>query len=429
MSRAAAAMSADAAPLAADLRTISVVSLAHGLSHYVHLLLPPLFPAFVREFALSYAELGLLVSVFFVVSGIGQATAGFVVDRFGARPVLYAALACFVVAALLAAAAQGYTGLMAAAALAGLGNAPFHPVDFTILNKRVSTPRLGHAFSMHGISGNLGWAAAPAFLIGMAELWGSWRAGYVGTALLALAVLLLVVRHREALDDRAVERAAAAAAAAGEGTPAGPGGDAQRATGTHPLAFLRSPSLWLCFVFFFSTTVTLSAIQGFAGPALGRMYAMPLAAMASVVTGFMLFGALGMAVGGFLTTRVPRLEATIGVALLAAALLLLLAASGWLGGAAAAFVVALAGFGTGIAAPSRDLLIRSAAPPGATGRVYGTVYSGVDVGFAVGAPIFGHLLDQHAPAGVLAGAALPLVVGVGLAALVAGRVRRAPARA
>ena len=159
-------MTAPTASLRDDARTIGLIGLAHGTSHFFHMLLPPLFPLFIRDFGLSYAELGLLVSTFFVVSGIGQALAGFLVDRVGARPVLFAALSCFVLAALAAATAQGYAGLMAAAALAGVGNSPFHPVDFTILNKRVSQPRLGHAFSVHGISGNLGWAVAPVFMTG-----------------------------------------------------------------------------------------------------------------------------------------------------------------------------------------------------------------------------------------------------------------------
>ena len=100
--------------------TIGLIGLAHGTSHFFHMLLPPLFPAFIREFGFSYSELGLLVTLFFTISGIGQATAGFVVDRIGARPVLFAALGCFVAAGLAAALAQGYTGLMLAAALAGL---------------------------------------------------------------------------------------------------------------------------------------------------------------------------------------------------------------------------------------------------------------------------------------------------------------------
>ncbi|MFX8258222.1 hypothetical protein ABTL23_19660, partial [Acinetobacter baumannii] len=82
---------------------------------------------------------------------------------------------CFALASVAAGLAQGFGGLVLAAALAGLGNAPFHPADFTILNKRVSAPRLGHAFSVHGISGNLGWAVAPVFLIGIAEASGNWR--------------------------------------------------------------------------------------------------------------------------------------------------------------------------------------------------------------------------------------------------------------
>ena len=171
MSSATAGIAVDARR---DFTIIGLIGLAHGTSHFFHMLLPPLFPAFIRDFGLSYSELGLLVTLFFVISGIGQALAGFLVDRIGARPVLFAALSCFVLASIAAATAQGYAGLMVAAALAGLGNSPFHPADFTILNKRVSAPRLGHAFSVHGITGNLGWACAPVFTIGLTEATGSW---------------------------------------------------------------------------------------------------------------------------------------------------------------------------------------------------------------------------------------------------------------
>lgn len=75
-----------------DATTIGLIGLAHGTSHFHHMLLPPLFPLFIRDFGLSYAQLGLLVTLFFVISGVGQALAGFVVDRFGARPVLFAGL-------------------------------------------------------------------------------------------------------------------------------------------------------------------------------------------------------------------------------------------------------------------------------------------------------------------------------------------------
>jgi MFS family permease len=410
-----------AVPLARDARVIGVVAVAHGTSHFFHLLLPPLFPEFIREFGLSYSELGLLVSLFFLVSSIGQALSGFLVDRVGARTVLYGALACFVMAALTAASAQGQGGLIAAALLAGLGNSPFHPVDFTILNKRVSTARIGHAFSVHGISGNLGWAAAPAFLIGLTTFSGSWRVACIGAALWALAVLVLVALHHEWLDDRAALRDDAPAGRGGAGAPAGAGGakvSAAAAPADHPLAFLKLPTLWVCFIFFFCSTVALSAIQGFSAPALQRLYDLPLSAAASVLTGFMLAGAAGMIVGGFLLHRVPRLEWTIGVAMSGSAVLMLVVATGWLPGTMAAVVAALAGFGTGVAGPSRDMLIRQAAPPGATGRVYGTVYAGFDVGFTLGAPVFGWLLDHGHPSAVFAGAALAWLTGIAAASWV-----------
>ena len=118
-----------------DATVIGLVSLAHASSHFAHLLLPLMFPKFIETFGFSYSELGLLMSVFFVVSGVGQASAGFLVDRLGARPVMYFALGALALAAITASFAQSYGGLMVAAALFGVGNASFHPVDFTILNK------------------------------------------------------------------------------------------------------------------------------------------------------------------------------------------------------------------------------------------------------------------------------------------------------
>ncbi len=398
----------------ADVRTITLVGLAHGTSHFFHMLLPPLFPLFIRDFGVSYAELGLLVTLFFAISGIGQALSGFLVDRVGARPVLFAALSCFVLAALAGALAQGYSGLMIATAFAGLGNSPFHPVDFTILNKRVSQPRLGHAFSAHGISGNLGWAVAPIFMLGLTGLTGSWRWALAGAGLWALALLLLLSWQREAINDRAGAQVHDAASKLGPATGA--------VAAEHPLAFLRLPSVWLCFSFFFWSTCALSAMQSFAGPALGRMYGLPLSVTAYVVTGYMVCGAIGMLLGGFLAGRATHLERVIGLCLTGAAAMLALVGSGWLPAGAAVVVASLAGVGTGLAGPSRDMLIKRASPPGATGRVYGTVYSGLDLGFALAAPVFGALLDHGAAGGVYLGAAATLLMGVMSAGLIGMRV-------
>ncbi|MFM2067335.1 MAG: hypothetical protein RLZZ584_2244 [Pseudomonadota bacterium] len=392
-----------------DAATISLVGLAHATSHFHHLLLAPLFPWFITSYGLSYAQLGLLVTVFFVISGVGQALSGFLVDRVGARPVLYAALVCFCLASLSAAAAQGYGGLILASALAGLGNAPFHPVDFTILNRRVTSSRLGHAFSVHGITGNLGWAAAPLVMTGLVTATGSLSLAYCCVAGLSLLVLLVMVLKRDMLDDRRPARAPAPAANA----PAAPA--APQAT----FAFLALPGVWLCFAFLFFSTCALAAVQGFAGPALQSLSGLATAMAALVVTGYTACSALGMLAGGFLLARLASAERLISAALVGAAVLLLLIATGWVPGVAALALASLAGLGTGLAGPSRDMLIRRAAPPGATGRVYGIVYSGLDLGFALAAPLFGWLLDAGMPAAIFVGAALALLAAVASAWLIA----------
>ncbi len=414
-----------------EVETISLVGVAHGTSHFFHLLLPPLFPMLAADYGFSYAELGLLVTVFFVISGVGQALAGFVVDRVGAWPVLMGAMGCFALAALAAAGAQGYAGFMLAAALAGVGNAPFHPADFSILNQRVSPGRLGHAFSVHGISGNLGWAAAPLVIAGVAVGSGSWRWAMVACALWAVMVAGLLWWRASALRPQGVANAAnespkatgnARTAKAAANSPAN--GAAAAPTGA--LAFLRLPSVWVCFLFFFWTTCSLTAVQSFVSPAMSRLYEQPLTWLAMMVTGYMVASAVGMVIGGFVVKSSPRLERNIGLALSAAAVMLLLAGSGWLPALASGALVALAGLGTGLAGPSRDMLIRQAAPPGATGRVYGAVYSGLDVGFAVSAPVFGWMLDHGQSSSVFVGSALALVLGVASAAWVG---RRLPVKA
>lgn len=386
--------------------TIALVGLAHGISHMHHLLLVPLFPIFLKDFGLSYTELGMLVTVFFTVSGIGQALAGFVVDRLGPLPVLWGSLLCFLLASAAAGAAHSHAGLILAAALAGLGNASFHPIDFSILNQRVPHQRLGQAFAVHGITGNLGWAIAPVLLLGITQLTGHWRMAYVATAALTLCVIVLLwvyQRYLHTESQHAVATKAATHATSHATSSTKP---------DHPLAFLKIPAVWMCFAFFFWTTAAFGAIQSFASPAISHLYGMPVTTTAMVVTAFMLFGIGGILVGGWAIGRIQQFDAIITAALLLAAVLLALAGSGWVGGWGALALTSMAGFGVGMAGPSRDMLVKQSAPVGATGRVYGLVYSGLDLGFALSAPVFGALLDRGWDASVFWGAALLLVVGV-----------------
>src|SRR5881396_1228331 len=162
-----------------DATVISVVGFAHGTSHFFQLMLPPLFPWLMSAYSLSYTHIGTLMTVFYVVSGTGQAFAGFLVDRWGAHRVLCLGVALLACSGILVAAAPGLWGLYLAALVAGMGNSVFHPADFALLNHCVSQPRLGHAFSVHGLSGNLGWALGPLVMTTAATAFGWRTAGFV----------------------------------------------------------------------------------------------------------------------------------------------------------------------------------------------------------------------------------------------------------
>jgi len=423
MSAAAVAHSASPAPheRRRDGEVIALVGLAHGTSHFFHLLLPPLFPWLMPQFGLSFTEAGFLVTVFFVVSGVGQALAGFVVDRVGARPVLFAGVATLATSALVLAAADSYAGLIAAAAVAGLGNSIFHPADFTLLNRRVSPVRLGHAFSVHGIAGNLGWALAPVFMATLAAL-AHWRVAALAAAAVGAGVLALLLLRHASLRDR---ESATSVAAAAE-----PGG--VRAAAADRLAFLRSATVWWCFVFFFLVTSAFGILQSFAPSILGAVYGLPLALATAGLTAYLLGGAAGMVAGGFIAARGDHSERVIAWALAGAALMAVLLASGSIVPWLVLPVMVAMGFGAGVAGPSRDLLVRKAATAqfgkAAFGRVYGFVYSGLDLGLALSPLIFGPLLDRGRFTVALAAVALLQIMALAVALRVGARAGAEQAR-
>lgn len=397
-------MSSAQAVFRRDAQVIGLVGLAHGTSHFYHLALAPLFPWLKDAFALSYSELGLLMTVFFIVSGTGQALAGFVVDRFGALPVLLSGIGLLGLSAIGLAACQNYPMLLFFAGLSGLGNSVFHPADFTLLNRRVTTPRLGHAFSAHGLAGALGWAIAPVFMAGLATLFG-WQVALFAASSVALVVFTVLFAFREMLDPKEVSESVA------------------RRAHTHShvgaLGFLRLPAVWMCFAFFLISALSFGGIQSFAPSALRDLYSVHFTFATGCITAYMLASAAGLIAGGFIATRTVNHDRVIAVAFGASGLLAALVASGAIPTWLLMAVLGGVGFGAGIAGPSRDLLVRAASPRNATGRVYGVVYSGLDVGLSFAPLFFGALMDASRPGwvfvmiGVFQVAALAAAIGVG----------------
>ncbi len=363
-----------------DAELIGLVGLAHGTSHFFHLMLPPLFPWLMKDFDLSYTDVGLLTTTFFVISGVGQALAGFIVDRIGAERVLFFGIGALALSGIVLGLSNSYPMLLLTAAVAGVGNSIFHPADFTLLNQRVTHSRLGHAFSVHGLSGSLGWAAAPVFMAGTASLAG-WHAAGLAAATVGAVVWTLLWTRRRALAP-AADEIVVSHARSDDPAP------------TTQLAFLSSGAVWLCFGFFFLTTAAFGILQNYAPAILSEVYGVSLVFASGGLTAYLLGSGAGMVAGGFLA---PRGDRVVAAALGFAAVMAMLLASGAMAPLTLWPLMAALGFGVGVAGPARDLLVRRAATSrfGKTsfGRVYGFVYSGLDTGLAVSPVLFGPLLD------------------------------------
>ncbi len=389
---------APAAPtLKQDATVISLVGFAHGTSHFFHLMLPSLFLWFMPEFGLGYAAVGMLATVFYTISGIGQALAGIWVDRYGAHKVLCAGVTLLTLSGIAVALSTSFNGLLFAALLAGMGNCIFHPADFALLNHRVSGGRLGHAFSTHGICGNIGWAVAPLFMTTLATAY-SWRAAGLGAALFGALALSLLIWKRDLLQYSLHSQS----------QQAGPRASAW--------TFLQTRMVWYAFSFFFFVTFGFGAVQNFAPSLLHDLYGLSLLTAASALSIYLVGGSMGLLVGGFLAKPGRSYESTVAAALAGGAVLALALASQMVPAALVVPIMALTGFVLGMAGPSRDLLVRQATKArlgeAAFGRVYGMVYSGLDVGLALAPLAFGMLLDRHLPQWVFVGFAFSLVFAI-----------------
>jgi MFS transporter, FSR family, fosmidomycin resistance protein len=377
-----------------DVKVIGVVGSAHALSHFFQLVLPPLFPLLRAEFGVSYATLGALVSVFYIASGVCQFGAGFAVDRFGARPVLLGGIALLAGGALLAGLVPGVYWLFPLVAIMGIGNGVFHPADFAVLNANVNTRRLGHAYSVHGIGGSLGYALAPVVSYGLGSALG-WRTALLIMGTVGGIALGVLATQRHALRSRA------------HGAPP-PQHTLRGSLGL----FLQMPIL-LCFAYFCVLTIATIGIQTFAGTALNAAYGIPLSLATSAITAYLLGSTTGILAGGFLaanTTRHDRVAAT-GLGVGASLVLLIALAPGVAQWAIA--LLAATGFALGATGPSRDMIVRGATPPGASGRVYGFVYSGLDLGATLSPVAMGVMLDHGSPRAVFATIAAFLFLAIG----------------
>ena len=403
-------MLASAPALRQDVRVIGLVASAHALSHFYQLVIAVLFPLIKDDLGVSYAALGATVALFYTVSGVCQTLAGFAVDRYGARRVLFTGLALCSAGVLLAGVSRSYEMLVVAALVAGVGNSVFHPADFAILNARVNPRRLGYAFSFHGVGGNLGWALAPVFSYGVSALYG-WHVALMCAAALGPAMIALLLANGEAI------------AVAGRSTVQG----AKKAGLSDDVRVLLTLPVVMCFLYFLLLSVAFTGVQIFGVTSIVSLYQVPVALASAALTAYLLASAAGVLFGGWVATRAARHDLVAACGLLAGGLAVLTMAFAPLPHWAIAPVLAFAGFSTGMTGPSRDLLVRSATPPGSAGKVYGFVYSGLDVGSMATPVFYGWLIDRGMAQAVFIAVFFATLLTIATVLQLPGQARRARA--
>jgi FSR family fosmidomycin resistance protein-like MFS transporter len=368
-------------PRSAETRLVYSICFAHFVSHYYILLLAPLF-IFIREdFGVTYTELGLALTAFNVVSTVGQTPVGFLVDRWNARYMLVAGLLVGAAAFAIAGLVNSFWVFVAMFAVAGLGNTVYHPADYALLGRHVPFERAGRVFSYHTFAGMLGNAAAPATLVYLYAVMG-WRGAFLCAAALGVVAALVVF-----LTDEPAVPVKAAARKADE--PAEATADGWK--------LLLSAPILANLVFFILLSMSGGGLYNYLVATLGALHGTPATVANSALTGLLAMSAIGVLVGGQLTSFTARYGLITAFGLMCTATVCVLVGLIDFPAMVLIALMSTVGFCAGLTMPSRDMIVRAVTPRSAYGRVFGFVTTGFHLAGIVSPIIFGQMLDRGHP--------------------------------
>jgi len=381
-----------------SLRTLAAISTAHWVSHFHLLVLPMLFPFLKEQLGVGYIDLGFALTVFAVISGLTQAPMGYLADHIGARKVLLMGLTLGGFALIMLGLHLSYPWLIASAVLLGLANSVYHPADYAILSAHMDEARMGRAFSIHTFAGFLGGAVAPAIVAALVATTGGHGALIVAGTVGPLVALLLIV----------------------VGIPDASAADRRIAGARAPRQSIVTPALIVLTIFFMLLSLSNAGIGNFGIVALMSGYGAAYSTANIALTAFLGFSAIGVLAGGFLADRTHRHGQVAAACFAVNAVIVFVIATITLPSLLLTAAMAAAGFLGGVIAPSRDMLVRNAAPAGAAGRAFGIVSTGFNLGGIVSPLLFGWIMDQNLPHWVF-GASVVFMILTVLLALVTDR--------
>jgi MFS family permease len=380
------------------LRTLSLISTAHWVSHYYLLVLPMLFPFLKQQLGVGYIDLGFALTVSAVVSALTQAPLGYIVDHFGARKILLLGLILHGAAFILLAFHLTYSWLIACAVLIGIANSVYHPADYAILSEHMDNARMGRAYSIHTFAGFLGGAVAPAIVAALVTTIGGVGALIASGAMALLIALLLIAM----------------------GVPDTGAKHSQDGAAKPAKASVITPALMMLTIFFMLLGLSSAGISTFGVVALMNGYGESFSTANIALTAFLGSSAVGVLFGGFLADRTHRHGQVAAACFAIEAGIVILIATVRLPPVLLVSTMTAAGFLGGVIAPSRDMLVRSAAPAGAAGRAFGLVSTGFNFSGILSPLLFGWIMDQNMPALVF-GASAGFMVATVLLALCTDR--------
>lgn len=355
-------------------RVLGVISTVHWVSHFHIFVLPMLFPFLKEQLGVGYVELGLSLTVFAIVSGLTQAPIGYLVDHLGARIILLLGMTLGGLALIVLGLHLTYPSLLACAALLGLANSVYHPGNYAILSEHMDEARMGRAYSIHTFAGFLGGAMAPPIIAALVATIGGQGALVVAGAVgpvVAILALLAGTPDAGALRDESGARA--------------------------PKISVLTPAIIILTVFFTLLSLSTSGINSFTVVALMSGYATSFSTANVALTAFLGASAVGVLAGGYLADRTQRHGHIAAVCFGATTVIVLLIATTTLPAPVLVIAMATAGFLSGVIAPSRDMLVRAAAPPGGAGRAFGLVSTGFNIGGGISPLLYGWIMDQNMP--------------------------------